>query len=100
MKATKQQLINEIKLLERKYEMLVWYARKSAEQIATIEGVRVAAESLEKEYPDETSDLRSTIAGDWTHGFNSGMLAGTRFVLDALDMGMDEAHEIFPDLSS
>jgi hypothetical protein len=36
MKATKQQLINEIKLLEHKYEMLVWYARKSEQQIAEV----------------------------------------------------------------
>ena len=34
------------------------------------------------------------------HGFNSGMLAGTRFVLDALDAGIEEAYEIFPDLNS
>ena len=99
MKATKQQLIEEVKKLEHKYEMLVWYARKSQQQTDTMEGVRIAAEQVCKDYPEETESLRSPLSGDWQHGFNSGMLAGTRFVLDALDAGIEEAHEIFPDLN-
>jgi len=100
MKATKQQLINEIKLLEHKYEMLVWYTRKSEQQIATIEGVRIAADEVTRDYPEEVASLNSPLFGNWQHGFNSGMLAGARFVLDALDTGIEEAYEIFPDLNS
>lgn len=100
MKATKKQLIEEMKQLERRYESLVWHARKSANDIATIEGVRLAANQLEAECPDETRALHSPITGDWTHGFNSGMLAATRLVIDALDNGIEEAYEFFPDLNT
>ena len=100
MKATNKQLINEIKQLERKYEMLVWYGRKSEQQIATIEGVRIAAEEITKDYPEEVASLNSPLLRNWQHGFNSGMLAATRFIQDALDEGIEEAYEIFPDLNS
>ncbi|MBU3621974.1 hypothetical protein [Polynucleobacter sp. CS-Odin-A6] len=100
MKATKKQVIDELKQLERKYEMLVWYARKTPKQIATIEGVRIEAANLEREYPNETDALRSVTTGDWHHGFNSGMLAATRFAQDALDIGIDVAYIPFPDLST
>lgn len=100
MKATKKQLIEEVKQLEHKYEMLVWYARKSEQQIATIEGVRIAAQGVAEDYPEEVASLNSPLFGNWQHGFNSGMLAGTRFVLDALNDGIDEAYEFFPDLNS
>jgi len=100
MKATKQQLINEIKLLEHKYEMLVWYARKSEQQIATIEGVRIAADEVTRDYTEEVASLNSPLFGDWQHGFNSGMLAGMRFVYDALKYGIDDARNSFPNLNS
>ena len=100
MKATKQQLIEEVNQLERKYEMLVWYARKSAEQIATIEDVGIAAREVIRDYPEEVTSLHSPLFGDWQHGFNSGMLAGMRFVYDALKYGIEDAHDSFPDLNS
>ncbi len=100
MKATKNQLLKEIKQLERKYESLVWYARKSPSDIETIERVRLEANRLEKEYPEEILSLCSPATGNWTHGFNSGILAATRLVIDALDNGIEEAYEFFPDLNT
>lgn len=100
MKATKNQLLKEIKQLERKYESFVWYARKSPTDIETIEGVRLEANRLEREYSDEILSLCSPATGNWTHGFNSGMLAATRLVIDALDNGIEEAYEFFPDLNT
>ena len=70
--------INELQKFESKYESLVWYARKPPQQIATIPGLKAAATEVECKYPDETAALRSADSGDWSHGFNSGMLAAVR----------------------
>ena len=100
MKKTKAAVMEQLKALENKYEMLVWYARKSPQQIATMEGVRIAAMRVESDYPEETAALRSHDAGDWSHGFNSGMLAATRYALDCFVTGIEMADMAFPDLSS
>jgi hypothetical protein len=100
MKATKQQLIEEVNQLERKYENLVWYARKSKKDREMYEAVRAGVAATEKNYPIETEYLKSPQLGDWQHGFNSGMLAGMRFVDDALNYGIEDAYDSFPNLNS
>ena len=100
MKATKQELITELRQLEKKYEMLVWFARKSSEQITTIEEVKNEAQKLMENYPEEITCLVSPLFGNWHHGFNSGMLAATRFAQDVLSSGVDEGYRRFPDLNS
>ena len=37
---------------------------------------------------------------DWTHGFNSGMLACLRFVATALEQDIEAAHDEFPVLDT
>ena len=100
MKATKKQALNELKAIEKKYESLVWYARKSQQQIATIPGLKDAVNNVERQYPNETRDLRSPNSGDWSHGFNSGMLAATRLAQDLIELTPEVAYILFPNLNS
>jgi hypothetical protein len=98
MAITKKHTLNELKQLEKKYETLVWYARKSPQQIATFPGLQAAIDRVEQQYPDETAALRSAQCGDWSHGFNSGMLAAARLVQDLMKLHPDVAYINFPDL--
>ena len=90
---------------ERKYMDLVWYARKPPLddpwwdtllpeiKRGAMKGVLI----VEGEYPKETSDLARPEDGGWHHGFNSGMLAGMRFALSAME-DPEEAEHNFPEL--
>jgi hypothetical protein len=105
--------------LEQKYERLVWYARRDFRSLPgvpqeIIDGAKNASAQVEELYPDEIDSLKDPRRGDWTHGFNSGMLASIRFVLDALSPeevhddgdgeyiigGLSYAKEAFPDLNT
>ena len=90
--------ISEIQKLQERYSDLVWYCRVSAEN-EKIKGVRDNKARIEKMYPNEVTQLHSENS-DWHHGFNSGVLAGLRFVLDVSDGGVDYAKENFPDLNT
>ena len=88
----------EVEKMMEKYLSLVWYARKSPEDYA-IKGVEAAAKSVEFLHPEEVKELKGQHS-DWQHGFNSGMLAATRFFLEA-DLGNIEfAIDQFPELDS
>lgn len=63
--------------LTEKYFNLVWYARKYPED-RKIPGVDEAMKDVEKKYPKELKSLRDI--PDWTHGFNSGILAASRLL--------------------
>lgn len=84
--------------MEEKYETLVWYARKSEDQIRTIPRVKELVDEVQREYPKECRMLIEM--GDWSHGFNSGMLAATRFFLSIENQGIDSAEENFPHLDA
>ena len=107
--------------LEDKYESLVWYARGNFRNLPgvpkdIIDGAKDAAARVEEIYVHEVESLKNPRRGDWTHGFNSGMLAGLRLVLEALSPeeeiddeenggtfvigGLDSALETFPDLNT
>lgn len=58
-----------------KYGDLVWYARKFPED-RRIPGVVEAMTEVENKYPKELQDFNKN--PEWTHGFNSGMLAASR----------------------
>lgn len=82
--------------METKYERLVWYARSGFKPLPgvpqeIIEGAKNAQSQVEEMYPDEIDSLKDPQRGDWSHGFNSGMLASLRFVLEALST--EEVHE-------
>ena len=83
-----------------KYERLVWFARSDLhntdvpEDIA--EGRFKAYCDVEVDYPKDVEALRGE-HGDWQHGFNSGIVAVLRWMLEE---DRDLADEEFPDLSS
>lgn len=90
--------------LENKYCNLVWYARKNVDKLEK-EGrfdIIQTIRKLEEKYPEETRNIKSYKNGDWEHGFNSGMLAGMRFVLSLMDRreGYEVAIEQFPFLDT
>ena len=75
-----------------KYEDLVWYARKPRDMHGKVtlevgrkampdtpedilQGMVASAARIESMYPLEVASIN-----DWTHGFNSGMLAALRMV--------------------
>ena len=84
---SEKELGEHLRSLEEKYESLVWYARSKPkdsvfwDSVSTEikEGALNAQALVEEKYPDEVDDLRSPHS-DWSHGFNSGMLACLRLV--------------------
>ncbi len=110
--------------MERKYDSLVAYARKPRND--TTHPAYEFCRDMERDFPEETSQLNCINDSDWNHGFNSGMLASTRLfktftetdpeavlLLDddaeeyveqdedlALKLFRDEALEMFPDLNT
>ena len=88
----------------KKYDQLVWFARKHPsdhpswndvpEDIRT--GALNSAARVEEMYPDEVDELQGENS-DWSHGFNSGMLAALRLVVRACS-DPKEAEECFPEL--
>ncbi len=80
-----------IRALEAKYERLVWYARSQPATAVTYwekvpseirDGAFRAQMKVEEDLPDEVTQLRNC-EDNWTHGFNSGVLAALRFVTTA-----------------
>ena len=93
-------VIKELTDFEDKYYHLVWYARHSPQNC---QGDQCPCKKVETDYPKETSDLSSPDLGDWTHGFNSGMLACTRHIrafAGRSKMEREYAQEHFPQLDS
>ena len=88
-------------------DKLVWYARKAPADHPSWEGVPEdiktgalnAVAKVEEMYPDEVDELRGE-HGSWSHGFNSGVLAGIRFVLTAASEGPETAEEWWPELDT
>lgn len=95
----KQEIITAVAEKENKYYDLVWYARKTENQYNTISEVKENVDRIEKIYPAETNELNS-MDSDWAHGFNSGILAGMRYVLSLYDMGKEQAEADFPFLDT
>lgn len=102
--------------LEVKYEKLVWYARKPRDKgnlwadhprydsvdYETVISIQNQLVETRKKYP-EAKDLDGE-HGDFTHGFNSGMLACVRLLLqsnmwNAKDHWMN-AVDLFPSIDS
>ena len=96
---TNEEGLKAISDLETKYCDLVWYARRRPENM-DIKGVRENTERIEKLYPIEVQEFMEGDNPDWEHGFNSGMLAGMRYILDMVDMGKNFADEAFPFLDT
>ena len=94
----KIEIFEQVSKKEEKYFGLVWYAHSKPENI-DIPGVRESIAKVLKESPKEAEDLSSE-DGQWHHGFNSGMLAGMRYVLALYEDGVEMAEEEFPFLDT
>ena len=97
-KATKIQVKEKAVEMETKYCNLVWYARKSEDNMK-LPAVRAFALQLEEKFSEEISQLKSGNA-DFQHGFNSGCLAAYRHILSMMESSVEEADEMFPELDS
>lgn len=95
----KTQLLEIITEKEKKYFDLVWYARKN-EADRKDKKISKIIEKMEKKYPDEIEELLFGENSEWDHGFNSGMLAGLRYVMSLDEHGAEHADEEFPMLDT
>jgi hypothetical protein len=93
-------IYNKLIDLENKYESLVWYARKTDQQINSIPKVKQYVLEVQKLYPNECNELNTLESSDWSNGFNSGMLACVRYLQDIIHDGKEVADENFPSLDS
>lgn len=98
-KATKKELLEAASKFQDKYEALVSYARKRPEDFK-FDAVRRNAELCKFNYPEEIENLQSENMSDWQHGFNSGMLAAARYIMDAAEYGIEAADFDFPSLDT
>jgi len=94
----KIEIKNQVQALESKYSDLVWYARSSPKN-DHIKGVLENRKRIEESYPKEVNQLLHGET-DWEHGFNSGMLAGMRYIVDLFENNKETADELFPFLDS
>jgi len=87
--------------LERKYNSLVWLARKQPEHYENPKILKLI-EEVKEQYPEEVSELSSESEGDWSHGFNSGCLASMRYALECFNAfgAVNQADEEFPFLDT
>jgi len=83
-----------------KYFDLVWYARCDQQKRLEEECYEAlkACQRIEKQYPEEVKALGED--DNWSHGFNSGMLAASRLYLSMIEYDVEQALEDFPELDS
>ena len=96
---TYKEVFEELKKQEEKYFDLVWYARKGDLDFIQHKEVRDHCRRIEAQYAQECENLNKE-GSSWHHGFNSGMLAAMRLVLDLKKSGAQEAQQNFPDLDT
>lgn len=98
----KKEILENIIELEDKYFDLVWYARSSPEN-SDIPKVKENIERIQNQYPYEVASLYADDS-NWEHGFNSGMLAGMRYIMTLFEPGpmggKERADEEFPFLDT
>ena len=96
---SKEDILKEVSSMHDKYESLVKYARVTPEQISEHKLIQELVNKVQSEYTKEANELSSE-DGDWHHGFNSGMLAACRYVLNLNDVDKDFADSNFPFLDT
>ena len=72
-------IADRIDQIMEKYFDLVWMARRDEALMKARPDIRKTFNKLVAKYPGELQKLQSE-EGDWTHGFNSGMLACSRLL--------------------
>lgn len=98
-----QRLKEAVKLMLEhcdKYCDLVWYARNNKPTHLENENYEALAllQNIRKKYPSEIKSLGED--DNWSHGFNSGMLAASRLYLEMIEGDIEFALENHPDLDS
>ena len=99
----KERLKEAVKLMlenSEKYFELVWYARANTKKLMEsecYEGLK-AIQDIERKYPKEVMDFRED--DNWSHGFNSGMLAASRLYLEMIEGDVNIAIDSFPFLDT
>ena len=107
MKTTKKQIETAVIEMEEKYFDLVWFARRSEDAllVLTEKGVEphkeahAAVQRIASLYPKDVQELMED-EDNWQHGFNSGILAGMRYVMTVFYDGQEAAEEEFPFLDT
>ena len=88
-----------------KHMLLMWYARSAPEGDPSwrnfrpdiVRGALDGQANVERDYPVEVAELHEDETG-WQHGFNSGVVAGIRYVFELMDDGKEIADSNFPSL--
>lgn len=85
---------------DEKYCSLVWYARCDQQKRLEEECYEALkkCKEIEEKYPEEIKALGED--DNWSHGFNSGMLAASRLYLSMIEENVEQAIEEFPFLDS
>lgn len=96
---TYKEVFEEVKKQEKKYFDLVWYARKGDLDFIQYKEVRDHCRRIEAQYTQECENLNKE-GSSWHHGFNSGMLAGMRLILEMKRSGAQDALDEFPFLDT
>lgn len=122
MTKSTEEIIDHLSELSAKYCDLVWYARSNpasdTDYWETVppqirDGAFKSQMKVEEQHFDDVVALRNDET-NWQHGFNSGMLAGLRYVLTAFSDytiedengesiqcgGIEDAEEEFPCLDT
>lgn len=83
-----------------KYIDLVWFARSDPEKLLEDQLYEVlqSLKRLQEKYPEETNALLEDDTS-WQHGFNSGVLAYSRFLADYIEDTLWEVDEINEDIA-
>ena len=83
-----------------KYCDLVWYARNNKPTHLENENYEALGllQNIRSKYPKEIKSLGED--DNWSHGFNSGMLAASRLYIEMIEGDIESALENHPDLDS
>jgi hypothetical protein len=94
----KIEIFNCVDELVGKYLDLVWLARTHPDIPDQLAQKNI--ERILREHPDEVNAYIESENRDWQHGFNSGMLAGMRYVATLFYEDKETADEEFPFLDT
>lgn len=106
---TDQQLIEALQKRLKKFESLNWYAQqrptddvefwKNIPDSRKTEKLNAMAR-IEERYPDDIDRLKCCECGEFTYGFNDGVLSAAHWVLAAIEEGIEEADKFLPEIAT
>jgi hypothetical protein len=96
---TQKELFEKIDNKLNVYEDLLWIARVKPENYHSIPECKKNFDRISEQHPEAVNQLFND-ESNWTHGFNSGLVAALRYVLEMKHYGIEFAEENFPNLDS